>query len=78
MIRVIIIAFSIITAFISFNLGMDWLYFGYGLHPVIAFPIATITFVIACGVGHYFDHLGEWAKQAKKASEAMEKLAHWD
>lgn len=78
MIRSILIAISIITSFISFNLGMDWINFGYGLHPVIAFPIATITFLFACLIGYYFELLGECAKAAAKSADAMEKLAHWD
>ncbi len=28
-----------IALFIAFNLGMDYINFGYGLHPAIAFPI---------------------------------------
>lgn len=48
MIRVIIIACSIITAFITFNLGMDWINFGHGLHPVIALPIAAASFIGVC------------------------------
>jgi uncharacterized membrane protein (DUF485 family) len=34
------------AAFVSFNLGMDWINFGHGLHPAIAFPIATLAIVM--------------------------------
>ena len=37
-----------LIAFITFNLGMDWINFGHGLHPVIALPIAAASFIGVC------------------------------
>lgn len=34
-----------LVAFLTFNLGMDYINFDYGLHPIIAFPIMTLMVV---------------------------------
>lgn len=38
------VLFTIITILFS-QAGWDWLNLGHGLHPVLAFPIATLSFV---------------------------------
>ncbi len=43
-----------IISYISFNLGFDWINFGYGLHPAIAFPICTLSALGAVIVHVYF------------------------
>jgi len=42
-----------IIGFITFNLGMDWINLDHGLHPVIAFPIATICCFVAVILFHW-------------------------
>lgn len=37
-----------LIAFITFNLGIDWINFDHGLHPVIALPIAAASFIGVC------------------------------
>jgi hypothetical protein len=37
----------ILSAYVSFNLGMDWINFGYGIHPIIAFPCMIVLAVAA-------------------------------
>lgn len=48
MIRIATLAALTLLAFILANLGMDWIEFGQGLNPYIAFPISAIiiTFVV--------------------------------
>lgn len=75
MFKAILIAINALTAFISFNLGMDWINFGYGLNPVIAFPVALLAFLAACFIGQYIDMVNA---EIDRAADAMEKMAHWD
>ena len=37
-----------ISAFVYFNLGMDYINIGHGLHPMLSLPVATVMFLIAC------------------------------
>jgi hypothetical protein len=36
-----------ILAFVLYNLGMDWINFGYGIHPALAFPTAALVIFLA-------------------------------
>lgn len=36
---------AFIGSFISFNLGMDYINFGYGVNPWAALPVAALMFV---------------------------------
>lgn len=57
MLRTLTIACLIIIAFITFNMGMDWINIGHGLHPAIAFPITTVTFIGACVMGQFMEYI---------------------
>lgn len=41
--RIITCLFLALIAFLSFNLGMDYITINQGLHPAIAFPIAALS-----------------------------------
>jgi len=45
MLRTLLVLCLTITSFIMFNLGMDYINFDSGIHPLIAFPIALITLI---------------------------------
>jgi hypothetical protein len=45
LLRTITIVCLILISFLTFNLGMDWITFGHGLHPAIAMPISTAAFI---------------------------------
>lgn len=51
--RFIVFLCVCIIGFVTFNLGMDWISLGHGLHPVLAFPIATICFFVAVILFHW-------------------------
>jgi hypothetical protein len=46
-----------IPVFLLGNLGMDWINFGHGLHPAVAFPIATLfaCFILFIRITNFFD-----------------------
>lgn len=43
--KYITVLVTTITCVVLFNLGMDYINFGYGMHPLIAFPVATVLLV---------------------------------
>lgn len=55
MIRTILTILLASIVFITFNLGMDYVNLGYGLHPAIAFPIATLAAIAALTVHHWVE-----------------------
>ena len=58
-----VIALSLLT-FITANLGMDYINFGHGLHPAIAFPVSTVAVILAVTV-HKWAYIGRAPYKAK-------------
>jgi hypothetical protein len=55
-VKIILTILLCLITFICFNLGMDYINFGYGLHPAIAFTVVGACAVTLFNiVGHAFD-----------------------
>lgn len=46
MLRIVLTVLLTVICIVSANLGFSWIQEGHGLHPAIAFPIATICMML--------------------------------
>lgn len=60
--------------FVLFNMGMDYINFDHGLHPLIAFPSALVTVLLLWVSLSFYTYY----PQMTKLQSAIEQLAYWD
>lgn len=73
MLRIFIAVICTAVALAAVQLGMQWIEVGHGLHPILAFPMATVCiFVIAIMVAvsrEMAEHDAHYVEQGRKMYE---------